>query len=58
MGKLTLAATLAACAAFEIASAEAAVLVVSKSIQARGERGQPRRHHIRPTRSPPAQPSL
>ena len=34
MGKLTLAATLAACAAFEIASAEAAVLVVSKSIQA------------------------
>src|SRR5258708_34183843 len=33
MGKLTLAATLAACAAFEIASAEAAVLVVSKSIQ-------------------------
>ena len=34
MGKLPLAATLAACAAVEIASAEAAVLVVSKSIQA------------------------
>src|SRR5215813_3686940 len=34
MGKLTLAAALAACAAIEIASADAAVLVVSKSIQA------------------------
>src|SRR5436305_1282744 len=33
MGKLTLAAALAACAAVDIASAEAAVLVVTKDIQ-------------------------
>lgn len=41
MGKLTLAAALAACAAVEIASADAAVLVVFKSIQAAVNEAQP-----------------
>jgi parallel beta-helix repeat protein len=41
MGKLTLAAALAACAAVEIASAEAAVVVVSKTIQAAVNEAEP-----------------
>src|SRR5712671_4293690 len=41
MGKLTLAATLAACAAVEIAAAEAAVLAVSKTIQAAVDEANP-----------------
>jgi pectin methylesterase-like acyl-CoA thioesterase len=41
MGKLTLAAAVAACAGIEIASADAAVLVASKSIQAAAIEAKP-----------------
>jgi pectin methylesterase-like acyl-CoA thioesterase len=41
MGKLTFAAVLAACAAVEIASAEAAVVVVSTTIQAAVNKAKP-----------------
>ena len=41
MGKLTFAAALAACAAVEIASAEAAVVVVSTTIQAAVDKARP-----------------
>jgi hypothetical protein len=41
MGKLTLAAAVAACAGIEIAAADAAVLVASKSIQAAVNEAKP-----------------
>ena len=41
MGKITFAATLVACVGFEIASAEAAIVVVSKTIQAAVDEANP-----------------
>jgi hypothetical protein len=41
MGKITFAAALVACAGFEIASAEAAIVVVSKTIQAAVDEANP-----------------
>jgi pectin methylesterase-like acyl-CoA thioesterase len=41
MGKITFAAALVACAGFEIVSAEAAIVVVSKTIQAAVDEANP-----------------
>jgi hypothetical protein len=41
MGKVTFAAAFVACAGFEIASAEAAIVVVSKTIQAAVDEANP-----------------
>jgi len=41
MGKITFAAALVACVGFEIASAEAAIVVVSKTIQAAVDEANP-----------------